>query len=45
MSKAGTKIDGVACTECVPYTVKNGQKIEFGLSTRVYVITIDYSKM
>jgi RNA recognition motif-containing protein len=24
MSKAGTKLDGVACSGCIPYPVKNG---------------------
>lgn len=45
MSKAGTKLDGAPCSGCIPYTVKNGQKIHFGLSTRTYIISIDYTKM
>jgi FHA domain len=36
MSKAGTKIDDTPLQGCIPIEVKNGQKILFGLSTRIY---------
>jgi len=45
MSKAGTKLDDVPLQNCIPIEVKNGQKILFGLSTRTYQVSIDYSKM
>lgn len=47
MSKAGTKLEDKALEGCVPTQVKANaqQKIIFGLSTRVYQISIDYSKM
>lgn len=45
MSKAGTKVDDKPLEGCIPATVKSGQKIVFGISTRVYEVQIDYSKM
>jgi len=45
MSKAGTKLDDVPLQGCIPLEVKNGQKLLFGLSTRTYQVSIDYSKM
>eukprot|EP00347_Sterkiella_histriomuscorum_P005853 403355024 len=47
MSKAGTKLDDQPLEGCVPQQVKAkaDQKVVFGLSTRVYQISIDYSKM
>ena len=45
MSKAGVKVDDKAIEPCIPVSVKNGVKIQFGLSTRIYEVTLDYSKM
>ena len=47
MSKAGTKLDDKQLDGCVPMQVKasSNQKAVFGLSTRVYEISVDYSKM
>jgi RNA recognition motif-containing protein len=45
MSKAGTKIDDKQLEGCIPAPVKNGSKIQFGLSTRIYEVNVDYSKM
>lgn len=47
MSKAGTKLDDKALDGCIPQQVKanSRQKVVFGLSTRVYEISVDYSKM
>ena len=44
-SKAGTRIDEISLQVCIPELIKNGSKIIFGLSTRVYEVSIDYSKM
>lgn len=38
MSKAGTKIDDKPTEQCIPLAVKSGQKVQFGLSTRVYEV-------
>jgi hypothetical protein len=47
MSKAGTKLDEKALEGCIPAQVKasSAQKVVFGLSTRVYTVSVDYSKM
>jgi hypothetical protein len=45
ISKAGTKVDGKPIEPCMPVQVQTGQKIEFGFSTRVYEVKVDYSKM
>ena len=46
MSKAGTKVDGEELQGCIPFKLKQGgQKVQFGLSTRTYVVKIDYSRM
>ncbi|CDW73079.1 fha domain containing protein [Stylonychia lemnae] len=47
MSKAKTKLDDQTLEGCIPHQVKanSKQKVIFGLSTRVYQISIDYSKM
>lgn len=46
MSKAGTKVDGEELQGCIPQKLKqSGQKITFGLSSRTYVVTIDYTRM
>ena len=45
-SKAGCKIDDNNLESCIPAQIKsNGSKIIFGLSSRTYQVTIDYSKM
>jgi len=38
MSKAGTKLDNKALEGCVPEPAKQGQRVEFGVSTRKYEI-------
>ena len=44
--KKDTKVEVSQTLEaCLPMAVKNGQKVVFGQSTRVYEIKIDYSKM
>lgn len=45
MSKAGVKVDDKPIESCIPFSVKNGSKIQFGLSTRIYEVNLDYSKM
>ena len=44
-SKAGTRLDGDLINDNIPYRMKNGKKIKFGLSTREYSVTIDVKKM
>lgn len=44
-SKAGTKLDGDMISDNIPYRLKNGKKIKFGLSTRDYIVNIDVGKM
>jgi len=44
-SKAGTKLDGDLIKDNIPYRMKNGKKLRFGLSTREYVVSIDLKKM
>jgi hypothetical protein len=38
ISKAGTKVDDKPIEGCIPSSVKNGSKIVFGLSTRIYEV-------
>jgi hypothetical protein len=45
MSKAGVKVNDQTIDPCIPVSVKNGVKIQFGLSTRIYEVILDYSKM
>lgn len=45
MSKAGVKVDDKPIDPCIPVSVKNGTKIQFGLSTRIYEVALDFSKM
>jgi RNA recognition motif-containing protein len=45
MSKAGVKVDDKTIDPCIPVSVKNGVKIQFGLSTRIYEVNLDFSKM
>lgn len=45
MSKAGTKVDDKTVEGCIPFPVKSGQSLTFGLSTRTYQLSVDYSKM
>ena len=45
MSKAGVKVDDKVIDPCIPVSVKNGVKIQFGLSTRIYEVNLDFSKM
>ena len=46
MSKAGTKVDGLPLEGCIPQKLKqSGQKVQFGLSSRTYAVTIDYTRM
>lgn len=46
MSKAGTKVDGKEAQGCIPVQLKQGgQKVQFGSSTRTYVVKVDYSRM
>jgi len=44
-SKAGTKLDGDMISDNIPYRLKNGKKIKFGLSTRDYTVNIDVGKI
>ena len=44
-SKAGTKLDGDMISNNIPYRLKNGKKIKFGLSTREYTVNIDVQRM
>lgn len=46
MSKAGTKVDGEELSGCIPFKLKqSGAKVQFGSSTRSYIVTIDYTRM
>ena len=44
-SKAGTKLDNIMINDNIPYRIKNGKKIKFGLSTREYLVNIDVQRM
>ena len=45
-SRAETKLDDKAITPCIPVSLKkSGNEITFGLSSRRYRVTVDYSRM
>lgn len=44
-SKASTFIDGVKIENSIPMAIKSQSKIVFGLSTRTYNVTVDYTNM
>jgi len=44
-SKAGTFLNGEKLKVCFPYTLKPGNQITFGLSSRKYQVSIDFSSV
>ena len=42
-SKAGTQLNGQAVKVSFPYTLKTGNEIKLGMSSRIFKINIDYS--
>ena len=42
-SKAGTQLNGQAVKVSFPYTLKTGDEIKLGMSSRIFKINIDYS--
>jgi len=44
-SKSGTKINGEKVEAQVPVPLINGAVLQFGMSTRRYLIGIDFSKV
>ena len=44
-SKAGTKLNGKSLSVGMPYSISSKDKIVLGLSTRTYVVTLEYEQV